>query len=66
MLVDLDHLFATPIFDANRCSVGFHILHSYAAIFIYCIMLFIPKVRIVAIGLLLHMITDYIDCLFNR
>lgn len=23
MLVDIDHLFAEPIFDPNRCSVGF-------------------------------------------
>ena len=24
MLVDLDHLLATPIYDPNRCSIGFH------------------------------------------
>ncbi len=29
MLVDLDHLLATPIFNPDRCSVGFHLLHSY-------------------------------------
>jgi len=64
MLVDLDHLFANPIFEANRCSIGFHPLHSYYAIAVYCILLFFPKTRIVAIGLLLHMFTDFLDCLW--
>ena len=32
MLVDLDHLLANPIYDPNRCSIGFHPLHSYLAI----------------------------------
>ena len=64
MLVDLDHLLANPIFDPNRCSIGFHPLHSYYAIGIYCITLAFPKSRLVAIGLLLHMLTDYLDCNF--
>ena len=64
MLVDLDHLLATPIFDPNRCSIGFHPLHSWWAIGIYCGMLFLKKPwRIVAVGLLFHMLTDWIDCL---
>jgi len=62
MLVDLDHLLAEPIFDPTRCSIGFHPLHSYYAIFIYSIMGFFSKTRIIAIGLLLHMLTDYQDC----
>lgn len=37
MLVDIDHLLATPIFDPNRMSIGFHPLHSYIAIAIYAI-----------------------------
>ena len=24
MIIDLDHLIATPIFDPNRCSINFH------------------------------------------
>lgn len=64
MLVDLDHLLADPIFEPNRCSIGFHILHSYYAIAIYFGMLFIKKLRIIAIGLLFHMLTDYQDCLW--
>ncbi len=65
MLVDLDHLFATPVFDPCRCSIGFHPLHSYLAIVIYFLMLVHPKIRIIGIGLLLHMATDAIDCFFS-
>ena len=65
MLVDLDHLLATPLFDPCRCSINFHPLHSYIAILIYCMMLLHPKIRIIAIGLLMHMATDAIDCLFS-
>ena len=64
MLVDLDHLLATPNFSPTRCSINFHILHSYYAIAIYFVALFFKKTRIVAIGLLLHMLTDAIDCLW--
>lgn len=64
MLVDLDHLLADPIFDPSRCSVGFHILHSYAAIAVYGTMAVVPRLRIVAVGLLFHMATDYLDCLW--
>ena len=65
MLVDLDHLLSSPIFQANRCSFGFHPLHSYYAISIYVVLLFFKKpYHIIGIGLLLHMLTDLIDCLF--
>jgi hypothetical protein len=62
MLIDLDHLFATPIFDPLRCSIGFHPLHSFYAIAIYFILLLVPKLRIISIGILLHIFTDAIDC----
>ena len=65
MLVDLDHLLATPIFQANRCSFGFHYLHTYHAMVVYMLLLFLKKpYRIIGIGLLFHMLTDLIDCLF--
>ncbi|OSZ77893.1 hypothetical protein CAP36_11800 [Chitinophagaceae bacterium IBVUCB2] len=64
MLVDIDHLLANPVFSACRCSIGFHALHSYPAIVIYIFMLGHPKLMLIAIGLLMHMATDYIDCLF--
>lgn len=62
MLVDLDHLVANPIFDPNRCSINFHPLHTYWAMGIYFIGLFFQKTRYIAIGLLLHMFTDALDC----
>ncbi len=62
MLVDLDHLFATPIFEPGRCSINFHPLHTYWAMAVYVILLFFKKTRIIAVGLLFHMLTDYIDC----
>ena len=63
MLVDLDHLLATPIFAENRCSINFHPLHSYYAIGAYFIAVFFKKTRIIGIGLLLHMLADGVDCL---
>ena len=62
MLVDLDHLLATPIFEENRCSINFHPLHSYIAIGIYFLGLLFKKTRILCIALLFHMFTDLIDC----
>ncbi|WP_034258584.1 DUF6122 family protein [Altibacter lentus] len=66
MLVDLDHLLATPIFAENRCSINFHPLHSYVAIAGYALLLFFKKTRIIAVGLLLHMVTDGIDCIWMK
>ena len=64
MLVDLDHIIANPVFDPNRCSIGYHPLHTYYAIAVYTILLIPGKSRILAIGLLFHMLTDYLDCLW--
>ena len=64
MLIDLDHLLATPIFDLNRCSINYHPLHTYYAGILYLILLFFTKTRIIGIGLVFHIITDAIDCLF--
>lgn len=63
MAVDLDHLLANPIYDPNRCSIGFHPLHSYIAIGIYGVLLIFPRLRIIATGLLIHMALDYVDCI---
>ncbi len=66
MLVDIDHLLASPIYSLYRCSINFHILHSYYAMGVYVVLLYFKKTRIIAIGLLLHMFTDFIDCLFMK
>lgn len=65
MLVDIDHLLATPIYDPLRCSVGFHPLHRLIPIAIYVLLSFIPKTRLVGIGLVIHMALDSADCMVN-
>ena len=63
MIVDLDHLLADPIYQADRCSINFHPLHSYYAIALYFIMSFFRKpFNIIGIGLVLHMIADFTNC----
>jgi hypothetical protein len=62
MLVDIDHLLATPIYDIGRCSIGFHPLHGAIPIAIYSVLCLIPKTRVVGIGLVIHMVLDSIDC----
>lgn len=66
MLVDLDHLFADPIFSPNRNSIGYHPLHTYPMIVLYFLGSVFLKgnLRIVALGLLLHMFTDFQDYYF--
>ena len=63
MAVDLDHLLADPIFDPQRCGIGFHPLHSYPAIVLYVAALAFKPLRIVAVGLVIHMLLDGSDCL---
>lgn len=64
MAIDLDHLLATPIFDPERCGIGFHPLHSLWAAIAYVILLFMPswKLKAVAVGCLFHLFTDSLDC----
>ena len=62
-LIDIDHLLATPIFQADRCSINFHPLHSYYAIGIYVLLLIPHKTRLIALGLLAHIIADSADCM---
>lgn len=66
MLVDLDHLLADPIYDPGRCGIGFHPLHSYPAIAGYAALSLVPRARLIAVGLLLHMALDALDCVWLR
>ena len=63
IVIDIDHLLASPIFDSNRCSIGFHPLHSHIAIGIYVVLFSYPKTRIFGLALLLHILADTVDCL---
>lgn len=44
MLVDVDHLLADPIYDPNRCSIGFHPLHTWPTIVIYVGLFLVPLI----------------------
>jgi len=63
IFIDVDHFWATPLFDPNRCSIGFHPLHSYWAIIGYGILPFFKPTRIIGLALILHIIADTMDCL---
>ncbi len=68
-LIDLDHLLADPIFDPNRCSIGFHYLHGWVGAGLYAAMIALPKapwwVRALGIGALWHLAVDYGDCMMQ-
>ena len=63
MIIDLDHLLANPIFDPNRCSIGFHPLHTTGVIIFYPLLLLVPRLRLLGLGLLIHIGLDALDCL---
>jgi len=62
MVVDLDHLLADPFYDPNRCIIGFHPMHGTVPIVIYIAMCAVTKLRLVGIGLVIHMLLDGLDC----
>lgn len=79
LVIDLDHLLADPIYDPQRCSIGFHPLHSEFAVIVYGLLLMGSllaqkrwpeyslwwwRLRLVLAGILLHLILDALDCLF--
>ncbi len=64
--VDLDHLMAVPVYNPNRCSIGFHPLHSYVAIGVYALMAAVPKLRVIAAGLIIHVSLDILDCIWIK
>ncbi|SNY90617.1 hypothetical protein SAMN04515647_0788 [Cohaesibacter sp. ES.047] len=62
--IDLDHLLADPIFDPNRCSIGFHPLHTSWAAALYLVLMLAPvrSVRAIGLGCLFHLAVDLNDC----
>ncbi len=62
MLVDLDHLLADPIYDPDRCSIGYHPLHTAPAIAAYVLLTLPRTTRLVGLGLVIHMALDAVDC----
>jgi len=77
MLVDLDHLLASPVYDPDRCSIGFHPLHTALPLVLYGVLFSAPLIakrvglhagrgmntlHLVGLGLLIHMALDWSDC----
>jgi hypothetical protein len=44
MVVDVDHVLADPVYDPNRCSIGFHPLHTLPAIVTYVALFVLPLI----------------------
>ena len=57
-----DHLLADPIYAPNRCSIGFHPLHTAPAIAVYAGLCVPKRTRLFGIGLIIHIVLDAIDC----
>lgn len=65
-VIDLDHLLADPIYAPNRCSIGFHPLHTAPAIVAYGALTLPKRTRLFAIGLLIHVALDALDCMLMK
>ena len=65
MLVDLDHLLASPVYDPARCSIGFHPLHGWLPITLCILFASYPKTRLIGLGLVIHIFLDSLDCRLN-
>jgi len=64
-LIDLDHLFSRPIYNAKRNSFGAHFLHKHWRMvsLLSLGMLFVRPVAFLGLGILLHFLLDY---LYNK
>jgi len=73
-VIDLDHLLADPIYDPERCSIGFHPLHSTYAVVFYIVVLFTTflwpspvwrqRGQLILLGIGVHLFLDTLDCFF--
>ncbi|OGT57210.1 MAG: hypothetical protein A3E01_14240 [Gammaproteobacteria bacterium RIFCSPHIGHO2_12_FULL_63_22] len=61
-LIDLDHLLADPVYAPERCSIGFHALHTASAILAYGLLTVPKRTRLLGLGLLIHIGLDALDC----
>ena len=62
IFIDVDHLAANPILDPTRCSVGYHLLHSFWLIPVYVTLALYPKTRLIGLGLVIHIVLDTAEC----
>lgn len=66
MIIDLDHLFANPIYDPDRCSIEAHFMHQWFWWPVYAGMTVPKATRWFGIGLCIHIILDIADCWWMR
>jgi len=66
LLIDLDHLLADPVYDPDRCSIGFHPLHQYPMMIVYIVLSVWSKTRLIGVGLVIHLLLDGLDCLWMQ
>ncbi len=66
-VIDADHLLADPIFDPDRCSIGFHLLHGWEAALAFALLALVPKwwARAFGLGALWHLAVDFGDCVMQ-
>lgn len=62
IVLDVDHLWANPVFDPDRCSIGFHFFHTTPAIFIYLLLLVPARTRLIGLAFSIHILADLADC----
>ena len=60
--IDLDHLLATPIYQPDRCGIGFHPLHGVWMFALSLGLSAYPRTRWLGLGVLLHLLLDLSDC----
>ncbi len=61
-LIDIDHIFSSPIYEAGRCSINNHFLHQIYLSPLYLLGL-LTKYRYFFMGIILHLIIDYLACI---
>lgn len=64
MVIDADHLLATPVYHPHRCGIGFHPLHTWPAVVIYLGLLAFRTTRLAGSGLVIHIVLDAVDCVW--
>lgn len=62
ILIDIDHLWASPLFDPERCSIGFHTFHQWPFIAAYLLLAIWPRTKLFGLAFLLHIAADMTDC----
>lgn len=61
--IDLDHLWARPIYDSNRNGFRVHFLHkNWKVVLLFsALCVFVRPVMFLGIGVMLHYLLDYIE-----